>query len=304
MSPARKKKSADDEERLAEAAAEEATPAAKGKSLVIVESPAKAKTINKYLGTAFVVKASMGHIRDLPKGPLRDRRRARLRARVHDHPRQGPGDRRAQAPRQVAKNVYLAPDPDREGEAIAWHLAESLEISKDPRVFRVVFNEITKKAILEAFEHPGKVDEHKVDAQQARRVLDRIMGYKLSPLLVEEGGEGPERRPRAVGRGALDRRAREGDPRLRQRGILARHRAHGGRRQAFDAELRKLGEKRIDKNLDETRQGAARRRSARIRSSWSRSRRSPRRVRRRRPSTPRSCSRRPRPCFASARRRP
>lgn len=156
--------------------------ARKKKNLVIVESPAKAKTINKYLGPDFEVTASKGHVRDLPKTrfgidiekgwkptyqPLTDRKEVltalkKLAAK--------------------AAVVYLAPDPDREGEAIAWHLKEALGLD-DEKARRVTFNEITKRAVQEAFSHPGDIDMDKVKAQEARRFLDRVVGYKLSPLL-------------------------------------------------------------------------------------------------------------------------
>ncbi len=150
--------------------------------LVIVESPAKAKTINKYLGKDFRVKASMGHVRDLPKtkfgvdiekdfaptyvvGADRKKLIAELRKLA-----------------KSASEVYLATDLDREGEAIAWHLAEAMSLPAE-KTRRVVFNEITKTAIREAFEHPSALNLNKVNAQQARRVLDRIVGYQISPLL-------------------------------------------------------------------------------------------------------------------------
>lgn len=152
------------------------------KNLVIVESPAKAKTIGKYLGKDYVVKASKGHVRDLPK--------KELGVDVDDNFRPKyvvSRDRNSiiKELKQAAKgggNVYLATDLDREGEAIAWHIAETLGL--DPKdTYRVVFNEITASAIRDAFKEPGRLNLHKVDAQQARRVLDRIVGYKLSPLL-------------------------------------------------------------------------------------------------------------------------
>jgi DNA topoisomerase I len=155
------------------------------KSLVIVESPAKAKTINKYLGRDYTVIASMGHVRDLPKSklgvdvddgfapvyePLASRKKvlAELRAAA-----------------KGATDIYVATDPDREGEAIGWHLAEELG-TKKTRIHRLMFNEITKKAVLEALEHPGTIDLKMVDAQQARRVLDRLVGYKISPILWDK----------------------------------------------------------------------------------------------------------------------
>ena len=155
---------------------------AKAKDLVIVESPAKAKTIEKYLGSGYKVTASMGHLRDLPKSkmgvdiengfepqyiPVRDKRELinELKKEAKD-----------------AKTVFLATDPDREGEAISWHLKELLELD-DKKAKRVTFNEITKKVVTESIRNPRKIDQDLVDAQQARRILDRIVGYKLSPLL-------------------------------------------------------------------------------------------------------------------------
>jgi DNA topoisomerase-1 len=156
------------------------------KNLVIVESPAKAKTINKYLGRDFQVKASMGHVRDLPKKRLgvdvkkgfqAEYEVLPTRKKVMDELKMAAGD---------ATAIYLAADPDREGEAICWHLAEELGAKARKKVRRVVFNEITKRAIEQAFEHPGEVDGKKVDAQQARRILDRLVGYKVSPILWEK----------------------------------------------------------------------------------------------------------------------
>ncbi len=159
-------------------------PASK-KSLVIVESPAKAKTINKYLGRGFLVRASMGHVRDLPKSRLGVEPESdfepkylvlRDRKEVIDDLKKA---------FKECDSVYLAPDPDREGEAIAWHLKEALKVPDD-KAFRVTFNEITERAVKEAFEHPTSIDANKVNAQQARRILDRIVGYRLSPLLWEK----------------------------------------------------------------------------------------------------------------------
>ena len=187
-----------------------------GKSLVIVESPAKAKTINKYLGKDFVVKSSVGHIRDLPtagssKGAVDPKERAaqaaktrkmapekkaeykkvkareQLIRRMGIDPQHGwkanyqilPGKEKVVSELQkLAANadaIYLATDLDREGEAIAWHLREAIG-GDESRYQRVVFNEITKKAITEAFEHPSQLDQNRVNAQQARRFLDRVVG--------------------------------------------------------------------------------------------------------------------------------
>jgi DNA topoisomerase-1 len=158
------------------------------KALVIVESPAKAKTINKYLGKDFTVKASLGHIKDLPKRDLavdidRD---FEPRYEVIEGKK-----KLIQELRQTAKKmdaVYLAADPDREGEAICFHLQEELngDRKNGPKIFRVMFNEITKKAVEKAFEKPLQVNRSLVDAQQARRVLDRLVGYKISPLLWDK----------------------------------------------------------------------------------------------------------------------
>ena len=200
-----------------------------GKSLVIVESPAKAKTINKYLGADFVVKSSIGHIRDLPTSgaakPVDAKERAKQAAatrklsaedkavyqakksktqlinRMGIDPENGweahyeilPGKEKVvEELRKLAEKadtIYLATDLDREGEAIAWHLREA--IGGDPeRYRRVVFNEITKTAIQNAFKNPGRVDQNRVDAQQARRFLDRVVGYMVSPLLWEKVARG------------------------------------------------------------------------------------------------------------------
>ncbi|NMZ57643.1 type I DNA topoisomerase [Pseudomonas nitroreducens] len=187
-----------------------------GKSLVIVESPAKAKTINKYLGNQYVVKSSIGHIRDLPtsgssasKEPAakarktaseapalspKEKAKRQLVTRMGVDPEHGwkakyeilPGKEKViEELRRLAKDadtIYLATDLDREGEAIAWHLREAIG-GDDSRYKRVVFNEITKKAIQEAFSQPGELDINRVNAQQARRFLDRVVGYMVSPLL-------------------------------------------------------------------------------------------------------------------------
>jgi DNA topoisomerase I len=155
-----------------------------GKKLVIVESPAKAKTIGKYLGEDFVVKASMGHVRDLPQKKIGiDIERGFVPEYVPVSGRKKVIDELRKAAKG-ADEVYLAPDPDREGEAIAWHLQHLLEDLVDPdRFHRVTYQEITKSAINAAFSQPGQIDMQRVDSQQARRVLDRIVGYKVSPLL-------------------------------------------------------------------------------------------------------------------------
>ncbi|MCV6627867.1 MAG: DNA topoisomerase, partial [Cellvibrionaceae bacterium] len=201
-----------------------------GKSLVIVESPAKAKTINKYLGKDYVVKSSVGHIRDLPTSgskkttvdPKERARQAAITRKMSPEEKVIHKERKAktqliarmgidpdndwQAQYEILPNkekvvaelkalakdadtIYLATDLDREGEAIAWHLREAIG-GDDSRYRRVVFNEITKTAIQEAFKSPGPIDNNRVNAQQARRFLDRVVGYMLSPLLWEKIARG------------------------------------------------------------------------------------------------------------------
>lgn len=192
-----------------------------GKSLVIVESPAKAKTINKYLGKDYVVKSSVGHVRDLPtsgsasnepKKPVirgiklseaekAAKDRNALFSRMGINPTAGwqanyqilPGKEKVvselQSLAEKADTIYLATDLDREGEAIAWHLREIIG-GDDSRYKRVVFNEITKTAIQEAFAQPSELNIHRVNAQQARRFLDRVVGYMVSPLLWKKLARG------------------------------------------------------------------------------------------------------------------
>jgi DNA topoisomerase-1 len=168
------------------------------KGLVIIESPGKAKAIQKYLGKGFIVEASFGHVKDLPKSTLG----VDIDNEFETEYVVIPGKERVLAKLKKlalsADSIYLAPDPDREGEAIAWHLAEELgdgktkkkkkknEGDEPDRIRRVTFNEITKRAVQEAFEHPHDIDQNLVDAQQARRVLDRLVGYQVSPLLWDK----------------------------------------------------------------------------------------------------------------------
>jgi DNA topoisomerase I len=158
------------------------------KSLVIVESPAKAKTINKYLGKDFTVEASVGHIMDLPKNKIGvELEDGTFEPELIVIPGKEKVVERLKKLAAKADSVYLAPDPDREGEAIAAHLATVLKDSvKKNAIHRVTFNEITPKAVKAAFEHARDVDQHLVDAQQTRRVLDRIVGYQISPLLWDK----------------------------------------------------------------------------------------------------------------------
>lgn len=160
------------------------------KNLVIVESPSKAKTIEKYLGTNYKVVASIGHIRDLPKSQMG------VDIENDYEPRyiniRGKGDiiKGLKKEAKAAKRVYLASDPDREGEAIAWHLSHILDLDLESGENRVVFNEITKDAVKEAFKHPRQIKMNLVDAQQARRILDRLVGYSISPILWKKVKKG------------------------------------------------------------------------------------------------------------------
>jgi DNA topoisomerase I len=156
------------------------------KSLVVVESPAKAKTINKYLGKNYKVIASMGHVRDLPKSKLGvdvdegfepSYEVIASRKKVLKELKDAAKD---------ADTIFVATDPDREGEAIGWHLAEELGRANEKKIRRLMFNEITKKGVLSALDHPTDINKQMVDAQQARRVLDRLVGYKISPLLWDK----------------------------------------------------------------------------------------------------------------------
>jgi DNA topoisomerase-1 len=156
------------------------------KNLVIVESPAKAKTINKYLGRHYTVKASMGHVRDLPKKKLGVDVKKGFQAEYEVLSARKKVLDELKVAAKEATAVFLAADPDREGEAICWHLADELGGRSKKKFRRVIFNEITKRAIEEAFQNPGELDARKIDAQQARRILDRLVGYKVSPILWEK----------------------------------------------------------------------------------------------------------------------
>src|SRR5262245_38958607 len=155
------------------------------KSLVIVESPAKANTINKYLGNDFVVKASLGHVKDLPKSKLGVDLERDFEPVYDLIPGKEKVVKELKSAAKTADRIFLAADPDREGEAICQHLKEILEDAKG-EVYRVLFNEITPKAIRKAIENPGRINQNVVDAQQARRILDRLVGYQVSPLLWDK----------------------------------------------------------------------------------------------------------------------
>lgn len=159
------------------------------KNLVIVESPAKAKTIEKYLGRSYKVVASVGHIRDLKKSSMSIDFDNNYEPQYINIRGKGPLINSLKKEAKAAKNVYLASDPDREGEAISWHLSHILGLDPEDKN-RVVFNEITKDAVKNAFVEPRQIDMNLVDSQQARRVLDRIVGYSISPILWKKVKKG------------------------------------------------------------------------------------------------------------------
>jgi DNA topoisomerase-1 len=222
------------------------------KNLVIVESPAKAKTINKYLGKDFIVMASIGHIKDLPSKGLGvdvqnnfepeyeiipDTRKRNNKKIVSDLKKTA----------KTASAIYLAADPDREGEAICQHLAEEI-VPKKPAVpsYRVMFNEITKRAVQQAFEHPKQIDANLVDAQQARRVLDRLVGYKVSPLLCRTiGGRLSAGRVQSVALRIVVEREREIEAFKRTEYWTIAANVTGKQPPAFDARLMKVGEQTV-----------------------------------------------------------
>jgi DNA topoisomerase-1 len=158
---------------------------AKERGLVVVESPTKVKTIQKYLDGRYMVKASMGHVRDLPKSQLGVDEKKNFKPKYVVSPTKKKVLDDLKKAAEKADVLYVATDPDREGEAIGWHLAQELPVDKR-KIYRITFNEITERAVKAAFDRPGKIDLKKVDAQQARRVLDRLVGYKLSPLLWDK----------------------------------------------------------------------------------------------------------------------
>src|SRR4051812_816974 len=152
------------------------------KALVVVESPAKAKTIKKYLGNGFTVKASVGHVMDLPKSKMGVDIEHGFKPEYVIIRGKGKIIAEIKKSAKEVDVVYLAPDPDREGEAIAWHLAQEIR-PNNKNIKRVLFNEITKRGITEGLSHPSDIDTHKFESQQARRILDRLVGYEISPIL-------------------------------------------------------------------------------------------------------------------------
>ena len=152
------------------------------RKLIIVESPAKAKTIKKFLGRGYIVEASMGHVRDLPKSQLGVDIENQFEPKYITIRGKGELLSKLRKAAKSADKIFLATDPDREGEAISWHLTHALNIEEDSAC-RIEFNEITAQAVKNAIKQPRKINRDLVDAQQARRVLDRVVGYQISPLL-------------------------------------------------------------------------------------------------------------------------
>jgi DNA topoisomerase-1 len=217
------------------------------KNLVVVESPAKAKTINKYLGSDYKVMASYGHIKDLPsKGLGVDvENDFEPTYEVTDKAKRHVAELKKAA--READTIYLAADPDREGEAICMHLAEEI-VPKRPKKpsFRVMFNEITKRAVQEAFEHPKEVDRNLVDAQQARRVLDRLVGYKVSPLLCKTvGGKLSAGRVQSVALRMVVERERDIEKFVKTEYWTIAANLSSKLPPAFDARLWKVGEQTV-----------------------------------------------------------
>ena len=217
-----------------------------GKSLVIVESPAKAKTINKFLGRGFSVKACMGHVRDLPKRTLGVDEKKGFKPTYEVLPgRKKILDELKKAAKE-ADAIYLAPDPDREGEAICWHLSEELK-KVNKKLYRVMFNEITRRAVLHGIENPEKIDQNKVDAQQARRVLDRLVGYKISPLLWDKVRRGLSAgRVQSVALRILVEREREIQAFKPEEYWSLTATLEGAQPPPFEAKLFRIGEEKAD----------------------------------------------------------
>ena len=155
------------------------------KGLIIVESPTKVKTLQKFLGDQYIIKASVGHVKDLPEGELGVEIEKDFQPTYVTISGKSKIIRELKSASKRVENIYLGPDPDREGEAIAWHISEEIG-NGNKNVYRVLFNEITQRAVLEALKHPGRLQQPKYEAQQARRILDRLVGYQVSPLLWDK----------------------------------------------------------------------------------------------------------------------
>ncbi|MGM0681007.1 MAG: type I DNA topoisomerase [Thermodesulfobacteriota bacterium] len=230
------------------------------KSLIIVESPAKARTLQKYLGNSYEIKASVGHIRDLPDKEMGVDIEHGFLPKYTTIPGKRKIITEMKSAAKKADAIYLAPDPDREGEAIAWHLAEAIK-SAQSNIHRVLFHELTKRAILSALDQATEIDRNKFEAQQARRILDRLVGYQISPLLWDKVRRGLSAgRVQSVAVRMVCDREREIEifQPVEYWSIAAE--LQGGKPPAFQAQLEKVGGKKIDKknNRIESRETAHR----------------------------------------------
>lgn len=224
------------------------------KSLVIVESPAKAKTVNHYLGKDYVVKASMGHVRDLPKKKMGVDVEAGFRPTYEVIPEKKKTVADLKRAAKESERVILAADPDREGEAISWHLSQLLA-DANPNIFRVSFNEITEEGVQAAFENLGQIDLNLLDAQQTRRVLDRLAGYLISPLLWKKIARGLSAgRVQSVALRLIVDREKEIKAFVREEYWLIAAKLEAGTPPSFKAALAKVGGKKAKvRNEDEAR---------------------------------------------------
>lgn len=215
------------------------------KALVIVESPAKAKTINKFLGKEYLVASSMGHIKDLPKKELGVDVYKDFQPRYHIIPRKAKALEKLKELAGKIERIYLAPDPDREGEAISWHLYNELKKTTN-KVKRIVFHEITKEAVKDALAHPREVDQRLVNAQQARRILDRIVGYKISPLLWKKVRKGLSAgRVQSVALRLICEREKEINSFRPEEYWTIHTKLQGKSKEIFEADLEKIENKRV-----------------------------------------------------------
>lgn len=221
------------------------------KNLVIVESPTKAKTLNRFLGSDYQVEASMGHVRDLPKSKMGIDMQDNFKPNYIVMTKAKKTVSKIKKEAKGKEGIYLAPDPDREGEAISWHLSEILREVAEGKIHRVTFNEITPEAVREAFVHPREIDDRLVNAQQARRILDRIVGYELSPLLWRKVGKGLSAgRVQSVALRLIVEREREIRAFVPKEywQIQARLSSEksGEENKIFQAKLERIGEKKVD----------------------------------------------------------
>ncbi|MFW6388673.1 MAG: type I DNA topoisomerase [Desulfohalobiaceae bacterium] len=214
------------------------------KDLIIVESPAKVKTIKKFLGQQYLVEASVGHVRDLPPNVIGVDEKNEFAPEYQIVSGKKKVVQQLQSAAAKARNVYLAPDPDREGEAIAWHVAELLQ-DKNPNIKRIQFNEITSSAVQQALENPRDLDHNLFVSQQARRILDRLVGYKISPLLWNKVKRGISAgRVQSVALRLIVERERERQGFVPQEYWVFKAELEGGQPPAFSAELWKVQEKK------------------------------------------------------------